>query len=310
MMMTTTRDKELDLAVSYYQLYSNTDRPINAISKECSTSEECVWVEDEWTLEDEQEAATRLQQAVDRCQVSTRIIEDNETAWDRFYSHHQTKFFKDRHYLATAFPHEFGQQSSSNNNTPQCLVEVGCGVGNALLPLLQDTNWTVYGIDLSPVAIDLLQQEERFQAASKEGRAFAFCCDISKELPCRKHVATVTSLLFCLSAIDPEDQPAAVGNIVNTLQPGGVLVIRDYGRYDEAQLKLGSQRNKLLKDNFYCKHDGTKCFYFTLEDLRNLFVEQAGLEELELDYIRRVYYNRKMQTTRRRVWVQGRFRKV
>lgn len=86
--------------------------------------------------------------------------------------------------------------------------------------------------------------------------------------------------------------------------------MRDYGRYDEGQLKLGLQRNKLVKDNFYRKFDGTKCFYFTLEELRNLFVEHCGLEELELRYLCKLFENRSQQTKRKRVWVSARFRKA
>ena len=121
--------------------------------------------------------------------------------------------------------------------------------------------------------------------------------------------ATVTSLLFCLSAIHPDHQPDAVRHAASTLGPGGVLVFRDYGRFDQAQIKLGSQRNKLVADNFYRKHDGTKCYYFTLEELRTLF-RNAGMEVIELEYIKRVYKNRAENSTRRRVWVHGRFRKL
>jgi len=96
------------------------------------------------------------------------------------------------------------------------------------------------------------------------------------------------------------------------LKPGGTLVMRDYGRLDEAQMKLG-KGDKELGTNFYRKGDGTGCYYFELDDLKDLFVKQHPndnkLELLELDYIQRVYRNRGDGTTRRRVWVQGRFRK-
>ncbi len=84
-----------------------------------------------------------------------------------------------------------------------------------------------------------------------------------------------------------------------------------------AQMKLCSG-NKELSDNFVRKTDGTGCYYFTLEDVKDLFVNEDDddvtetydkLEQLELDYIQRVYRNRGDGTTRRRVWIQGRFRK-
>jgi hypothetical protein len=102
----------------------------------------------------------------------------------------------------------------------------------------------------------------------------------------------------------------AARNVASTLKPGAVLVFRDYGRFDEAQMKLGTSRNKQLHDdNFYRKQDGTKCYYFTLDDVRELFEKQAGLTALELKYLRRAYRNRSTNEVRRRVWVQARFRK-
>lgn len=297
-------------AVSYYQLYT-----IQAPTRQAPTVQievaddfvdaERIWQDDaDWTDADTARAKAILAEGRARCRVKDphRISNDDQESWNRFYATHQTNFFKDRHYLAHAFPNEFGPSSE-----PRTLVEIGCGVGNAFLPLLEE-NWTVHGLDLSRTAIDLLQQEQRFQAAGD--RAQAYCCDISQELPspCRD-IAHVTTLLFCLSAIDPARHRAAAENVVASLRQGGVLVIRDYGRYDEAQLKLGSQRDKMLDENFYRKHDGTKCFYFSLEDLQRLFVDELGLEVLELRYFRRTCQNRATQSIRRRVWVQARFRK-
>lgn len=261
--------------------------------------------------------------------------------------------------MSVSFPSEFGALSASssdqeddnsniNRNSNRCLVEVGCGVGNAMLPLLANSNktnvqWTVYGLDLSSVAIDLLQQDPRFikhsaaaaapsdlddvnmdRQQQQERRAFGATCDISIKGSIPRHflgVATVTSLLFCLSAIDPAKHGIAVQNAVATMQPGAVLVFRDYGRYDEAQMRLGTQRGKLLPAtattdgtadrSFYRKHDGTKCHYFTVEYVRRLFVTSGLLEPLECRYIRRVYKNRSAGgTERRRVWVQARFRRM
>lgn len=81
-------------------------------------------------------------------------------------------------------------------------------------------------------------------------------------------------------------------------------------------MKLGNA-DKELSNNFYRKGDGTGCYYFTLEDVFDLFVNEENndtkendkLEQLELDYIQRLYRNRNDGTTRRRVWIQGRFRK-
>lgn len=306
------------------------------------------WDEDDWTLDDEQEAKRILEQAQEQCRISLthkdnrKNDNDDARAWNLFYQQHKTNFFKDRHYLDKAFPDEFG--STHGNSTPEhrTLVEVGCGVGNTLLPLLEDDNhddndetdtatehvdnhpgrskiqWTVHGLDLSQTAIEWLQKDERFARAAENHRAMAYVYDISEppsSLPPALHeVADVTTLLFCLSAIPPGPRmKQAAMNVAATLRPKtGVLIFRDYGRYDQAQMKLGTSRNKQrhdYDDNFYRKGDGTKCYYFTVDDVRTLFERDCGLELLELNYVRRTYRNRAQDQVRRRVWVQGRFRK-
>lgn len=291
--------------MSYYVLYQQ----INKSLPPHDGSDDSPWHVDEWTPQDTLEAETLLQEAQERCNIQQHaarqhIHKPQSKDWNTFYEQHTTNFFKDRHYLQQDFPLEM--------QTPgQTLVEIGCGVGNALLPLLKN-GWTVWGLDFSPVAIDLLQTQERFRMAREEGRAHAHVWDISKPLTSNEPwlgVANVTTSLFCLSALHPNDFKVAAINIAATLKEGGTLVFRDYGRYDEAQLRLGSSRGKRLSEHFYRKHDGTTVYYFTVEDLRDLFVTHAGLEEVELDYIRRVYYNRGTGERRRRVWVQARFRK-
>lgn len=288
-----------------------------------------LWTTDTWTTQDQAQAQATMARHADKCQLSAilrRKLPSDTQAWNQFYRQHATNFFKDRHYLATAFPHEFTIASSPQNESigrggerqKRTLVEIGCGVGNTLLPLLEERQgdkgasieWTVYGIDLSAVAVGLLRQDARFQAAAT--RAWAGVANLVTDgLPEQCiGVADVATLLFCLSAIAPgPDQVTAARNAAQALRPGGVLVVRDYGRFDQAELQLASQRAKRLSDHYYVKHDHTKCYYFTIENLRQLFVEQQGLQELENDYIQRQYQNRGDGTRRRRVWVQARFRK-
>jgi hypothetical protein len=82
--------------------------------------------------------------------------------WDRFYKHNSTHAFADRHYILDELPHlatALGirgklettvSDSSCSSDIPidgpsehstrsaVTLLEVGCGVGNALLPLVRD----------------------------------------------------------------------------------------------------------------------------------------------------------------------------
>ena len=87
---------------------------------------------------------------------------------------------------------------------------------------------------------------------------------------------------------------------------GGRVLFRDYGRYDEAQLRYKPGRK--LAEHFYVKQDGTRCFYFDVADVRAAF-EAAGFTVAALDFVCRQDANRATRTRRRRVFVQGTFEK-
>ena len=345
-----------------------------------------VWIDDSWSAEDKAKALELLSNSSseqDKQHQSQQQVVFNQfrrnasSNWNSFYEQNQTNFFKDRHYLHKAFPEELAwlYAHSSNNDDdsdqkidPQCykmpireegddftIVEIGCGVGNAILPLLEqhtklvqkhasmddgngESNTSppqlnIHCLDFAPTAINLLKQDPRFRAAAEQGRATAHVYDLSSMHPSTVstssslHIdkdsqaktlansADVAILMFCLSAIGPHPSTAlslAAKHAMDMLKPGGTLIIRDYGRLDEAQMKL-SRGEKKLASNFYRKGDGTGCYYFELQDLKDLFVNDENdctkLELVELDYIQRIYRNRGDNSTRRRVWVQGRFRR-
>lgn len=309
--MTSFCNPELRTIVSYYEIYVTNPSPCldltevslttsrqHQSSSDGTSATEEFWDEDIWTSQDEQDTIRMLEANKERCRIVSSTRESEASAWNRFYRQHQTNFFKDRHYLANTFPDEFVKGGS--------WVELGCGVGNSLLPLLEDPRWIVYGVDVSHIALDLLQKDPRYDPE----RASCAVANLSVPDPLPfQSVGTVASMMFCLSAIEAVQHPVAAKHAFDVLQPGGVLVLRDYGRFDQAQLQLACQRNKLLSDNCYRKHDGTLCYYFTLQDLEELFVTTLGMRVLELRYLKRMYRNRSSGDIRRRVWVQARFQK-
>ena len=77
--------------------------------------------------------------------------------WDLFYKRNSIHFFKDRHWITREFPELLHALSELDQSRP-VLLEVGCGVGNTVFPLLEEnTALFVHACDFSPRAVDFVK---------------------------------------------------------------------------------------------------------------------------------------------------------
>ncbi|CAG02843.1 unnamed protein product, partial [Tetraodon nigroviridis] len=303
-----------------------------------------AWDNVEWT--EEQEASAKKKVLENSQPLPSEKQEEYENRaneyWNEFYTIHENRFFKDRHWLFTEFPELCPQWNSSVNDqevsstgagfldeeqtkkitaVPHIInahfpgatasyriLEVGCGVGNTVFPILKtnnDPDLFVYCCDFSSTAVDLVKTNPEYDP----GRCFAFVHDlgdVEADYPVPNGTLDVIVLIFVLSALHPNKMQASISRLSQLLKPGGVMLLRDYGRYDMAQLRF--KKGRCLSDNFYVRGDGTRVYFFTQDELHSIFTG-AGLEKVQNLVDRRLQVNRGKQLTMYRVWIQCKYRK-
>ena len=232
----------------------------------------------------------------------TKLNDEADENWDKFYKIHSNRFFKDRNWLFTEFP----ELNSTERGFK--ILEVGCGVGNTVFPVLETNSHPdtrVFACDFSPTAVELVKEHPQYS----QDRCSAFVCDITKEWhpPFEPASLDAITMLFVLSAIDPyKGMDQAVQNSFKYLKPGGCVYFRDYGRYDLAQLRI--KPGKCLSDNFYALGDGTLRYFFTEKELVDVFTRN-GFELIQTKVDRRLQVNRGKKLKMYRVWMQAKFKK-
>lgn len=157
----------------------------------------------EWDETQEKDAQNKVR-ANSQIKFASDVIEKYEKEadkyWNAFYDIHTNRFFKDRHWLFTEFP-----ELTGDNEKPQTIFEIGCGVGNTVFPILKystNKNLFIYGSDFSPKAINVLKSSEEYD----EKRCKAFVLDATEEkweVPFEENSIDIIILIFVLSAINP-----------------------------------------------------------------------------------------------------------
>ncbi|KAI8053849.1 S-adenosyl-L-methionine-dependent methyltransferase [Syncephalis plumigaleata] len=264
-----------------------------------------AWDHVEWSEEHKEHAKVVIekQASVTMTQEERdRLEHEAPQQWDAFYRVNQNRFFRDRRWLRIEFPELF-----EVTNEPRTVLEIGCGAGNTLFPLLSanpDPNLRVLGCDFSEEAVNVVKSNPLLDPQ----RSAAFVWDLASEtLPesVTEGSIDVIVLIFVLSALSPQQWKQAMKNLSTMLKPGGIILFRDYGRHDMAQLRFKPGRR--IDDNFYVRGDGTRVYFFTPEEIEELFGETFTIEQNAVD--RRLIVNRVRQLKMYRCWLQGKFRK-
>lgn len=225
--------------------------------------------------------------------------------WDIFYKRNDTRFFKDRHWTTREFQELIDTNASQ---TKRILLEVGCGVGNFVFPLIEDhfnDNYYIYACDFSPRAIEFVKQHSLYD----ESVVKAFQCDITTDAifqTIASDSVDLISMIFVLSAIHPNKFEIVFEHLFRLLKPGGILLFRDYGLHDMAQIRF--KAGNKIGENFYMRQDGTRSYYFSTDELHGI-VEKIGFEIVVNEYIHRKTINVKENVDKDRIFVQSKFKK-
>ncbi|XP_070566837.1 tRNA N(3)-cytidine methyltransferase METTL6-like [Ptychodera flava] len=229
-----------------------------------------------------------------------KLEKEAQKNWDLFYKRNSTNFYKDRHWTTR----EFEELITDSNSSQKILLEVGCGVGNFLFPLLEESpGLFIHACDFSPRAVQFVKDNPNYDS----GRINAFRCDLTVD-PLTDSIADrnadIVTMIFVLSAIHPKKMENAIKNVSTVLKPGGVVLFRDYGLYDHAMLRFSTGHK--LGDNFYVRQDGTRAYYFSEEILGDLF-KSCGFDIDINEYVLRETVNKKEGLCVPRVFIQGKF---
>jgi len=190
------------------------------------------------------------------------------------------------------------------------VLEVGCGVGNTVFPLLAHckrsgiTDVFVYCCDYSSTAIELVRAHAEYDTSM----CHAFVWDItdaSASIPVQAGTIDAVSMIFVLSAIAPEHHRTAIANVSQLMRERtGVILFRDYGLHDLTQLRAKAGRCLRGTDALYARGDSTLVYYFNQDEVRHMF---AHMTELQNWVDRRLIVNRAKKQKMYRIWLQAKY---
>ncbi|ANB11982.1 Abp140p [Sugiyamaella lignohabitans] len=233
------------------------------------------------------------------------FMSDPAKYWNQFYRNNRENFFKDRKWLRVEFPSLY--EATRHDAGKRVILEVGCGAGNTMFPVLEaneNPDLMITGVDFSNQAVKLVKESKSFDPKHAHAAVWDLA-EPSGALPegIEEHSVDIVVMIFVFSALAPDQWEQAVRNLKKLLKPDGEILFRDYGRYDLTQLRFKGGR--LLDDNFYIRGDGTRVYFFTEEELEQIFGKEFEVAKIAAD--RRLLVNRLRKLKMYRIWMQARF---
>lgn len=225
---------------------------------------------------------------------------NERTCWELFFAYQRNgQAYHDRRYLAI----EFEQWLSDVNCKSGSLLEVGCGCGASILPLLSSYPQIKFiGTDFSEIALEVFKQRENFDPKRITLRAW------DATIPNEVMIENVCCILciFTMSAVCQEMHLTLLKNCADLLEPGGTILFRDYGVFDLTMFRHQTR----CGDRYYRRKDGTAACYFTTDCIKELAESVGGLIIEQLAYVTVALQNRKNQHIMKRVFVHAVLRKM
>ena len=271
-----------------------------------------------------------IRQASTLSSSSVNLVEESESSycdgefehWNEFYTKHTNgTFFKPRRYISKAFELFFNgasRGSEGDNLKTPIIVEVGCGHGCSMFPLLEEFPTLIYyPTDYSVGALQILESNSKFSCHGNRVRPFEWDIisntpvsiieklrdDIHKFPNCSMAVLCV----FTLSAIHPNNHVNSLRNIAHLMRESTaknpVLLFRDYGIHDMTMYRHRIRHGEY----FYRRSDSTIAYYFDKEYLLQI-ASAAGFAPLEIAFATVCVENRKKETKMKRVFLHAIFK--
>lgn len=269
-----------------------------------------AWDNVEWGEEQIEQAKIRIeeQKLHPVSDFDKKLYNSNPARyWDIFYKNNKENFFKDRKWLQIEFPILYS--CTREDAGPVTIFEIGCGAGNTFFPILnqnENKDLRIIGADFAPKAVELVKNSQDFNP--EYGHATVWdLADPEGKLPdgVKPHSVDIAVMIFVFSALAPEQWDQAMKNLSMIMKPGGKILFREYSYGDMAQIRF--KKNRILDDNFYVRGDGTRVYFFSEEELREIFTKRGNFIENKIAIDRRLLVNRKRKLKMYRCWIQAIF---